>query len=246
MKTLATIIIVSASAALICSLESENTKEQQTTGNACDSTRFIQIANGVEEIRKRNRLSEEEFAKAAQEPGTIVLDARGREFYEQLHVAGSVNLPYTHFSAYSLSWVVPTRSTRILIYCRNNFINAPESFPVIPAKPEAFEVRVIDGQEIEVPIEYEPPELPKIAEAGLNLPTFITLHSYGYDNIWELDDIVDPNDSPIQFARDRPKRPNSPEDKQTEQDGTGQPATRPESKSEGSDKPQPEAEGRPR
>jgi hypothetical protein len=31
-----------------------------------------------------------------------------------------------------------------------------------------------------------------------------------------------------------------------EQDGTGQPATRPESKSEGSDKPQPEAEGRSR
>jgi hypothetical protein len=34
--------------------------------------------------------------------------------------------------------------------------------------------------------------------------------------------------------------------KDGEQDGTGQPATRPESKSEGSDKPQPEAEGRPR
>jgi hypothetical protein len=32
----------------------------------------------------------------------------------------------------------------------------------------------------------------------------------------------------------------------TEQDGTGQPATRPESKSEGSDKPQPESEGRSR
>ena len=33
---------------------------------------------------------------------------------------------------------------------------------------------------------------------------------------------------------------------QAEQDGTGQPATRPESKSEGGDKPQPEAEGRSR
>jgi hypothetical protein len=35
-------------------------------------------------------------------------------------------------------------------------------------------------------------------------------------------------------------------DKESEQDGTGQPATRPESKSEGSDKPQPESEGRSR
>jgi hypothetical protein len=34
--------------------------------------------------------------------------------------------------------------------------------------------------------------------------------------------------------------------KEAEQDGTGQPATRPESKSEGGDKPQPEAEGRSR
>jgi hypothetical protein len=34
--------------------------------------------------------------------------------------------------------------------------------------------------------------------------------------------------------------------KEGEQDGTGQPATRPESKSEGNDKPQPEAEGRSR
>ena len=37
-----------------------------------------------------------------------------------------------------------------------------------------------------------------------------------------------------------------PSETKGEQDGTGQPATRPESKSEGSDKPQPEAEGRSR
>jgi hypothetical protein len=37
-----------------------------------------------------------------------------------------------------------------------------------------------------------------------------------------------------------------PNKNEAEQDGTGQPATRPESKSEGGDKPQPEAEGRAR
>jgi len=40
--------------------------------------------------------------------------------------------------------------------------------------------------------------------------------------------------------------PDSPPKEEAEQGGTGQPATRPESKSEGSDKPQPEAEGRSR
>jgi hypothetical protein len=39
---------------------------------------------------------------------------------------------------------------------------------------------------------------------------------------------------------------NEEKKKEAEQGGTGQPATRPESKSEGSDKPQPESEGRPR
>jgi len=39
---------------------------------------------------------------------------------------------------------------------------------------------------------------------------------------------------------------NAPSGKEAEQAGTGQPATRPESKSEGSDKPQPESEGRSR
>jgi hypothetical protein len=45
----------------------------------------------------------------------------------------------------------------------------------------------------------------------------------------------------IQKSSDKVKNP-----ARREQDGTGQPATRPESKSEGSDKPQPEAEGRSR
>ena len=40
--------------------------------------------------------------------------------------------------------------------------------------------------------------------------------------------------------------PESNQNKSAEQDGTGQPATRPESKSEGSDKPQPETEERSR
>ncbi len=240
MKILVTIFIVSASVAVICSLGSEKSKEKQSKGRACDSDRFLEIAQGVEDIRKRNRLSEEEFAKAALEPGTIVLDARGKEFFEKLHIAGSVNLPYTHFSAINLDWIIPTKKTRILIYCRNNLINTPESFPVTPAKPEAFEIRVIDGREIEVPIEYEPPELPKNAAAGLNIPTFITLHSYGYENIWELDDIVNPNDSHIQFARGKPKRLNSQEDLYSEKDDSKKPTTRQDSNQKDSETPQPD------
>jgi hypothetical protein len=212
MKKYASLLLIGPFVVFLASYGSEKSQNNQSAGHACDSARFLEIANAVEETRKRNRLSEAEFAKALKEPGTIVLDARGREFYEKLHVVGAVNLPYTHFADTSLRAVIPDRSTRILIYCRNNFKNPPEDSAHVPAKPEAFALRVIEGREVEVPVEYEPPEVPKIAKAGLNIPTFITLHSYGYENVWELDDVVDPDNSLIPFAREKPRRLDAPVD----------------------------------
>ncbi len=69
----------------------------------------------------------------------------------------------------------------------------------------------------------------------------------GFD-YWTIDNPV--VESITRVTRDDVAKFPEPLDKdkptQTEQDGTGQPATRPESKPEGSDKPQPEAEGRSR
>jgi hypothetical protein len=206
MKPSASLMIMGVTVMLLSCSDAEKSKDKKSTTHACDSTRFLEIATAVEDLRERNRLSAADFAEAAKDPDTIILDARGREFYERLHVMGAVNLPYTHFTRFSLEELIPDRSTRILIYCRNNLKNAPEGFPVPPATPEAFELRVIDGRELEVPTEYEPPELPKLAEAGLNIPTFIALHSYGYNNVWELDEIVDPKLTPIKFASGKPQR----------------------------------------
>jgi len=186
--------------------EPEDKQDVAPTGKACDSSKFLAIAKEAEVVRSKHRLSEEEFAEAAADPNTVVLDARAPEFYERLHVLGALNLPYTHFSASALLDMIPDPSTRILIYCRNNFSSLQGSYPITPAKPEAFDLRVIDGEEFEFPTEYDPPEVPKSAEAGLNIPTLITLYSYGYKNVWELDDVIDSKDSPIKFARGKPKR----------------------------------------
>ena len=43
-------------------------------------------------------------------------------------------------------------------------------------------------------------------EVRLRIPTVMTLYSYGYKNVWELDEIVDPKSSPIRFALGNPKR----------------------------------------
>lgn len=202
MKIIATLSLIGFAATWISIAGSKANQSAKSTGKACDSARFLTVALEAEELRSRRRLTEAEFAKAAADPDTIVLDARASEFYERLHVLGAVNLPYTHFAASSLGLAIPSPSTRVLIYCRNNLRGA--AFPGMPASPVATEIRIVDGKEFEFPAEYDPPEIPKSFVAGLNIPTYITLHSYGYKNVWELDDVVDPDDSLIQFARNRP------------------------------------------
>ncbi len=54
-------------------------------GSACDSQRFIEFAIKAEELRKTRRVDAEEFKKMASEPNTLILDARGKSAFENLH-----------------------------------------------------------------------------------------------------------------------------------------------------------------
>lgn len=114
----------------------------------------------AEGLRERRRVGEEAFLALA-EPGSVILDCRSREAFERLHVRGAVNLPFAEITADTLARVVPSSDTRILIYCNNNFANAPEAFPA------------------------------KVAAAALNHHTFATLLAYGYREIFELGPLVD-------------------------------------------------------
>ena len=105
----------------------------------------------------------------AREPGTIVLDARSREKYDELHVAGAINLSFPDIAIDSLRRAIPNRSTRILIYCNNNFRGAESPFPS------------------------------KLPAASLNLSTFIALYTYGYRNVWELGPQLDLERSMLRF-----------------------------------------------
>ena len=83
---------------------------------------------------------------------------------------------------------------------------------------------------------------PEVAEADKKPSVTIEFNSEEVQrikNTKEIDDLVDVAGGII-------KRKLAERKEEAEQAGTGQPATRPESKSEGSDKPQPEAEGRSR
>lgn len=126
-----------------------------------DMDGFLRTAAEAARHRSTRRVTEEEFARMSREPGTIVLDARSRQKYDELHVKGAVNLTFADIAVESLRALIPDKSTRILIYCNNNFRNAEGPFPS------------------------------KLPVASLNLSTYTALYAYGYRNVYELGPLVD-------------------------------------------------------
>ncbi|MGZ7042354.1 MAG: rhodanese-like domain-containing protein [Thermoanaerobaculia bacterium] len=136
---------------------------------AIDMEGYLRVAKEAAQYRESRRVSEDEFLRMAQEPGTITLDARSREKYDELHIKGAINLSFPDIAIASLAETIPDRNTRILIYCNNNFRGAEKPFPR------------------------------KIAMASLNVSTFISLYSYGYRNIYELAPLIDIEKSKLPF-----------------------------------------------
>ena len=128
---------------------------------AIDMQAYLRFSAEAAEYRESRRLTEEEFIRMSREPDTVILDARSREKYDELHVKDAINLSFPDITVDSLKSTFPDKNARILIYCNNNFVGAKEAFP------------------------------PKAAFATLNLSTYIALYSYGYRNIYELGPLLD-------------------------------------------------------
>jgi len=135
-----------------------------------DYSGFARNVAEVAKLREERRLTEEEFMRMAREPGTVVLDARSERLYRLRHVRGAVNLSVPEFTEETLAAIIPARDTRVLIYCNNNFTGAPASMPV------------------------------KAISSALNVSTFVSLHAYGYRNVYELGPAVDVASSGLEFA----------------------------------------------
>ena len=128
---------------------------------AIDMPGYLRLSAEAAKHRESRRLSEADFIQMSREPGTVILDARSREKYNELHIAGAINLSFPDITVDSLKSTLPDKNTRILIYCNNNFAGAEEAFPT------------------------------KIPVASLNLSTYIALYSYGYQNVYELGPLLD-------------------------------------------------------
>jgi len=136
---------------------------------AIDMPGYLQVSRDAAEHRASRLLSEEEFIRMSRAPGTVVLDARSREKFDELHVQGALSLPFPDIAIESLRAAIPDKGTRILIYCNNNFANAEGPFPA------------------------------KIARASLNLSTYIALYSYGYRAVYELAPLIELRASKLPF-----------------------------------------------
>jgi hypothetical protein len=137
---------------------------------AIDMSGYLRAAAQAAEHRECHRLSEEEFIRMSRQPGVIILDARSREKYDELHIKGAIHLSFPDIAIQSLREMIPDKETTILIYCNNNFRGAQSAFPT------------------------------KLPTASLNISTYISLYSYGYRNIYELGPLIDIRDSKLEFV----------------------------------------------
>ena len=128
---------------------------------AIDMGAFLRVASEAAMHRASRRLTEEEFIHMSRLPRTVILDARSKDKYDQMHIRGAMHLAFPDIAIDTLDRMIPDRSTRILIYCNNNFMNEQSAFPS------------------------------KLPSASLNLSTFIALYDYGYRNVYELGPLID-------------------------------------------------------
>jgi hypothetical protein len=140
---------------------------------AIDMEGFLRVSADAARHRSTRRLSEAEFIRMSREPGVVILDARSRDKFDELHVRGAINLSFPDIAVATLQAVLPDKTTRILIYCNNNFRGAEQPFAT------------------------------KIPVASLNLSTYVALYSYGYRNIYELAPQLDLASSLLAFESSR-------------------------------------------
>ena len=89
--------------------------------------------------------------------------------FDALHVKGAINLNFSDITIDSLNALLPDKNATILIYCNNNFRDAPDPMPT------------------------------KLIAAALNLATYTSLYTYGYRNVYELGPNLSVNATRIPF-----------------------------------------------
>ncbi|MBT2135714.1 rhodanese-like domain-containing protein [Croceibacterium sp. LX-88] len=160
MRPIRSIVVASALAASLLALPL-HAQAPIPANPQVDYEGFVELAGRLGAYREGRRIGWEEFARGARDGGAILLDARSESAFAAGHLAGAINLPLPDFTAERLAQVLgPDADRPVYIYCNNNFADD------------------------------RPPVAVKKVELALNIPTFINLVGYGYENVWELADVI--------------------------------------------------------
>lgn len=148
---------------------SAQAQKKQIPNKLIDYPKFQKTVNESAGERESRRLTEEDFLKMMKEEGTVLLDARTESRYKMRHIQGAVSLPFTEFTESTLASVIPSKTSKILIYCNNNFEGDQQSFAS------------------------------KMPAASLNISTYNALKVYGYKNIYELGPLLNIEKTKLPF-----------------------------------------------
>jgi hypothetical protein len=145
----------------------------ETPTDQVDYSGFMELGAEVAAYRQTRLVDLDTFNAMKADPQTLVIDARSAGNYAMGHIAGAVNLNFSDFADSTLAEVIGAKDRRILIYCNNNFTDNVA------------------------------PIMLKRLELALNVPTFINLYGYGYQNIYELEGAYSINDPEIEWVTAR-------------------------------------------
>lgn len=151
---------------------------------------FKELVAEVELHRKERVLSFEQFLEMSKNPNTIILDTRSAFRYDRIHLKGAKHLSFTDFTQANLAEVIPSKDTIVLIYCNNNFDGNQVDFASKSGPPRRRRNNAIESQ---VAGQAKPVQL------ALNIPTYINLYGYGYQNVYELGELVNVRDQRAEF-----------------------------------------------
>lgn len=153
-------------------LANADAQEREPTAGSVeiDYPGFTVMSEEVMSYRESRLISLADFNTMKGESGTIILDTRSSSAFAQGHIDGAINLNFSDFTDEKLAAVIPSKGTRILIYCNNNFEDDVE------------------------------PVMLKRAPLALNIPTFINLVGYGYENVYELGELVSIRDETVNWV----------------------------------------------
>ena len=146
-----------------------------------DFDAYQNLVSEVKEHRKSKLLSLDDFIKASKQKDVLILDTRSDEMYANKHIKGAVHLNFSDFTQANLAKVIPALTTKILIYCNNNFDGDEVNFATKAVVPSMV---TSDVKELTL---------------ALNIPTYINLYGYGYRNVFELSEFISVYDKRVEF-----------------------------------------------